>query len=311
MTEIILRNAVPTRAGNIAIVWDAARNDNSSAIVIDDTNYYVWSDYNDTGNLNLVGETIQLEQDIMPFNRPYAYLDISESFTYGNLFYYGSAVQQFQNIFIVCKVRNNGQFGHILSYGSNYSDGGTFPNSNSMFWSGVSLSIFHDSSGNHTYIYCRVGRNYKTVRTNNFDYTTLHTFSVANADTSGQSVIFKWNNHTLCTISNITNGTDGYTTYNCNMVSNSARYVQFGAGEIAGFNLPFNSVLQTEQNGISQCYAIGVGQLTDDLMEMIYNRYNYTHVSLNINQTNTYTIDGTLGTIFGTTTDFSGNMQIL
>jgi hypothetical protein len=95
------------------------------------------------------------------------------------------------------------------------------------------------------------------------------------------------------------------------MVSNSARYVQFGAGEIAGFNLPFNSVLQTEQNGVSQCYAIGVGQLTDNLMEMIFIRYNYAHVPLNINQTHTYTIDGTLGTIFGTTTNFSGNMQIL
>ena len=60
-----------------------------------------------------------------------------------------------------------------------------------------------------------------------------------------------------------------------------------------------------------QCYAIGVGKTTDDLMEMIYSRYNYAHTPLNINQTHTYTIDGTLGTVFGTTTNFSGNMQIL
>lgn len=307
MTEIIIRNAVPTRAGLIPYIWDAARNDNSSPIVINGTNYYVWSDYNDTTVNNLVGETIQLEQDVMPFNRPYAYLDISELFTYGNLFYYGPYYGQVNDIFIVCKVRNNGKFNHILSYGSNY--GGTLTPTNPMFWSGVSLSIFHDSSGNHTYIYCRVGRNYKTVRTNNFDFTTLHTFSIESNFSA--SVTFKWNNHTLCTMDQIINGTDGYTTYNCNMVDNYARYIQFGVGYIANFNLPFNSILQPEQNGVSQCYVIGYGKVTNDLMNMIYYRYNYNHVPLNINQIQSYTINDTLATVFGTTTNFSGNMKIL
>jgi hypothetical protein len=54
-----------------------------------------------------------------------------------------------------------------------------------------------------------------------------------------------------------------------------------------------------------------MGKITDDLMTMIYSRYNYEHLPLNITQTDTYVIDGTLGTIFGTTTNFSGNMQIL
>lgn len=308
MTEIIIRNGVPTRAGNISIVWDSVRNSNNSATVLDGENYYTWNSYD--GNHILLGATTQIKNIFMPFKRPYVYLDISESFTYGNVFYYGATITRFQNAFIICKVRNNGKFNHILSFGWNYNNGGSLADK-SMSWSGVSLSIFHDSSGNHSYIYCRVGRNYKTVRTNNFDYTTLHTFSIENVDTAGQDVSFKWNNHELCTIANIVEGVDGYTAYNTYVQSGLTRYPQIGAGEIAGFNLPFNSVLQTEQNGIEQLYAIGVGQITDNLMNMIYDRYSYSHVPLNINQTNTYTIDATLGTVFGTTTNFSGNMQIL
>jgi hypothetical protein len=311
MTEIIIRNAIPTRAGNISTVWDAARNDDSSPVVINGINYYVWSDYNYSGNVELAGETIQIESTVMPFDRPYATLDISDAFPNGQLFYYGPAVQRFQDVFIICKIRNNGRFGHVLSFGGNYTTGIANPSAYSMLWSGISLAIFHDATGNHTYFFCRVGLNYKRVKTNNFNFNTLYCFSIENADTTGQDVVFKWGNHTLCTIPNITNGVDGYTTTNCNMVSNTARYIQIGAGQIADFNLPFNGVLQTEQNAVSQCYAIGMGKITDDLMTMIYSRYNYEHVPLNISQTDTYVIDGTLGTIFGTTTNFSGNMQIL
>lgn len=311
MTEIIIRNAIPTRAGNISTVWDAAKNDNSNAIVIGDYNYYVWSDYNYSGNVNLVGKTIQIESVNMPFERPYATLDFSDVVINGNLFYYGTNAQRFQDVFIICKVRNNGNFGHIFSLGGNYTNGIANPSTYLMLWSGISLSVFHDTSGNHTYIFCRVGINYTRIKTNNFNFNTLHCFSVENADTTGQSVTFKWNNHILCTISNITNGVNGYTTTNCIMVDNSARYIQIGVGQIADFNLPFDGVLQTEQNGVSQCYAIGMGKVTDSLMDMIYVRYNYEHVPLNIGQTNTYVINATIGTIFGTTTNFSGNMQIL
>jgi hypothetical protein len=313
MTEIIIRNGVLTRAGDIDIVWDAARNFNNFATYINNANYYAWSAYNNNGLL--LGKTTQLVDVIMPFKRPYAYLDFDESMTDGNVFYYSnidSGIQAFNNAFIICKVRNNGKFNHILSFGWSYNTNSSILASKTMFWSGVSLSIFHDSSGNHTYIYCRSGRNYKTVRTNNFDYTTLHTFSIENVDTIGQDVSFKWNNHLLCTIANIQNGVDGYNSNNTYIgLSGLASYPQIGAGEIAGFNLPFNSVLQVEQNGVEQLYAIGIGQITDNLMEMIYMRYNYSHVPLNINQTHTYTINGTMGTIFGTTTNFSGNMQIL
>jgi hypothetical protein len=314
MTEIIIRNAIPTRAGNISLVWDAARNDNSNAVVINGNNYYSWSDYNYSGNQQLVGQTVVAENYASNiFNRPYISFNYNELYVtpVGNVFYYGPATQRFQNVFIICQVANNGQFGHILSFGNSIKNGSTFENTQPMYWSGVSLSLFHDITGNHTYIFCRVGLNYKRIKTNNFNFDTLYCFSIENVDTFGQDVVFKWDNHILCTIPNITNGVDGYTTANCNMVSNTARYVQIGAGKIADFNLPFNGVLQTEQNGVLRCFAIGVGKITDDLMTMIYSRYNYEHLPLNITQTDTYVIDGTLGTIFGTTTNFSGNMQIL
>lgn len=309
MTEIIIRNAVLTKAGNISPVWDASRNNDSPNIIVNSVSHKVWCDYNYTGNLDLLTPNLEIEITNMPFKRPYVFFDTSTSVTDGNIFYYGSAVQQFQNLFIVCKIRNNNKFSHILTYGANYTNDTS--SSNKMFWSGISLSIYHNSGDNHTFLYCRVGTTYKTVRITNFDFDTLHTFAIENADTAGQDVRFMFNDHELCTIPNITDGVGGYTTYNCNMVSNSARYIQFGVGQIADLNLPFNSVLQTEQNAVSQCYAIGVGQLTDNLMAMIFDRYNYSHVNLIITQVQSYTIDGTLGTIFGTTTDFSGNMQIL
>lgn len=306
MTEIVIRNAVYTNAGNVDMVWDSARNVASSATFLG-VNYYAWSQFNAYASITtlLLGESTQINSDV---KYPYATFDISDNFAYGNMFYYGSTYVLFKNLFIICRLRNNGKFGHIISYGTNH---GGFPNSNPMNWTGVSLSIFHDTSGNHTYLYCRVGRNYKTVRTNNFNFNTIHTFSIENVNTVGQDVVFKWNNHTLCTISNIVFGQQGYEAYNCFMDNGNAIYFQIGAGQIAGFNLPFNSVLQQQQNAVAQCYTIGVGQITDSLMEMIFYRYAYSHVPLNINQVQTYTIGEDLGTVFGTTTNFSGNMQIL
>lgn len=310
MTEIIIRNAVPTRAGNIEIVWDAARNDDADAVLINGEYYFVWHDYNYNSNYTLVGKTAFIDTTTTYYKRPSVYFNYQELYVtpQGSMSYYNSTYQNFSDVFIICQVNDNNSFGHILSFGGGYFNP---VNTQIMSWAGVTLSIFHPVGDVHTFFYCRVGRNYTTVRVSNFDFNGLHTFSVENVGPYNQNVTFKWNNHVLCNVANIVKNTNGYTANNCVFWGNNAVYPQIGLGNITGFNLPYNSVLQTEQNGVRQCYAVGVGKITDNLMDMIYSRYNYTHVPLNINQTQTYTIDATFGTVFGTTTNFSGNMYIL
>ena len=289
MTEIILRNAIPKSAGNIALVWDSVKTNYPTPISVNSEIQFLWSDYNLHTNLYLAGDELYFLDFPITIGRPYVTYELIDStFFNGGIYYYGDTVQQFQDVFIICRVRNDEHFAHVISLGANQfiTDIKDQYSTTKMTWSGIQLSVIHDAGTNHTCITCRVGRNYVECRTNSFDFDAVHCFSIENADTTSD-VVFKWNNTELCTIANITNGVDGYTNYNCNMISNRARYIQLGSGNIAGFNVPHHSVLHDEQNGVRECYAIGVGKITSG------------------------TIDDTLGTIFGTTTTFSGTIQIL
>jgi hypothetical protein len=312
MTEIILRNAIPKSAGNIALVWDSIKHNNATPITIDGENQFLWSDYNLNTDLYLAGDLISFTNYSNTVGRPYVVYNLFDPTFSGGIYYYGNTVQQFQDVFIICRVRNDEHFAHVISLGANQfmTDIKDQYSTTKMTWSGIELSVIHDAGTNHTCITCRVGRNYVECRTNSFDFNAIHCFSIENADTVN-NVVFKWNNTELCTIANITNGVGGYTNYNCNMISNRARYIQLGSGNIAGFNIPHHSVLHDEQNGVRECYAIGVGKITSDLMHMFYLRYSVPQDAVNLNTTTSGTIDGTLGTIFGTTTTFSGTIQIL